>query len=63
MIFREAINSDIDQIQSVRNSVTENTLSDPTLIPNTMLKILFRIEAKDGFVRLNLKLLVFRLLI
>lgn len=32
MIFREAIISDIKQIQYVRNSVTENTLSDPGLV-------------------------------
>lgn len=30
--FREAIESDIKQIQIVRNSVTENTLSDPELV-------------------------------
>jgi GNAT superfamily N-acetyltransferase len=32
MIFREAINVDIKQIQVVRNAVKENTLSDPNLI-------------------------------
>jgi GNAT superfamily N-acetyltransferase len=32
MIFREARVSDIPQIQSVRNSVKENTLSDPALV-------------------------------
>ena len=32
MIFREAIIEDIKQIQIVRNSVTENTLSDPSLV-------------------------------
>lgn len=32
MIFREANKDDIKQIQSVRNSVTENTLSDPQLV-------------------------------
>ena len=34
MIFREAQVSDITQIQVVRNSVRENTLSDPALIPD-----------------------------
>lgn len=34
MIFREAILQDIDQIQIVRNSVKENTLSDPGLVTN-----------------------------
>lgn len=32
MIFREATIQDIPQIQSVRNSVHENTLSDPLLV-------------------------------
>lgn len=32
MTFREARNDDIKQIQIVRNSVTENTLSNPDLI-------------------------------
>ncbi len=34
MIFREAIIADIPQIQVVRNAVTENTLSDPALVPD-----------------------------
>ena len=32
MTIREAIVDDIKQIQIVRNSVTENTLSDPNLV-------------------------------
>ncbi len=32
MIFREAFVSDIGQIQIVRNTVKENTLSDPALV-------------------------------
>ena len=32
MIFREANNEDIPQIQIVRNAVTENTLSNPNLV-------------------------------
>ena len=32
MTFREANESDINQIQIVRNSVTENTLSNPELV-------------------------------
>lgn len=32
MTFREANKADIKQIQSVRNAVTENTLSDPELV-------------------------------
>ena len=34
MIIREAQIDDIPQIQIVRNSVTENTLSDPNLVTN-----------------------------
>ncbi|WP_316769072.1 GNAT family N-acetyltransferase [Pedobacter frigiditerrae] len=34
MIFREATVEDIKQIQIVRNSVKENTLSDPNLVPD-----------------------------
>lgn len=34
MIFREAIPTDIQQIQVVRNSVKENMLSNPALVPD-----------------------------
>ena len=34
MIFREAQITDIPQIQVVRNAVKENTLSDPSLVPD-----------------------------
>ena len=34
MIFREALITDIPQIQFVRNAVKENTLSDPALVPD-----------------------------
>jgi hypothetical protein len=34
MIYREAILADIEQIQLVRNSVKENTLSDPSVVTN-----------------------------
>lgn len=34
MIFREAQVADITQMQTVRNSVKENTLSDPALVPD-----------------------------
>ncbi len=34
MIFREAAVADIPQIQVVRNSVKENTLSNPALVPD-----------------------------
>ena len=35
MTIREAILADIPQIQIVRNSVTENVLSDPALVPDS----------------------------
>jgi len=35
MIFREAQIADIKQIQVVRNSVKENMLSDPALVPDS----------------------------
>ena len=38
MIFREAEITDIPQIQVVRNSVNENTLSDPALVPDNDVK-------------------------
>lgn len=38
MIFREAKMEDITQIQFVRNSVKENTLSDPSLITDEQCK-------------------------
>ena len=34
MIFREALPADIPAIQIIRNSVKENTLSDPALVPD-----------------------------
>ncbi|MGQ0739757.1 MAG: GNAT family N-acetyltransferase [Bacteroidota bacterium] len=34
MIFRQALVADIPQIQAVRNSVKENMLSDPALVPD-----------------------------
>ena|SRR5258706_742264 len=34
MLFRTALNADIPQIQFVRHSVKENTLSDPGLVPD-----------------------------
>lgn len=34
MIFRQATNKDIPQIQRVRNAVKENMLSDPLLVPD-----------------------------
>ena len=36
MIFREATKADIPQIQTVRNAVTENTLSNPNAVTNAI---------------------------
>lgn len=36
MVFREAKEGDIAQIQRVRNAVTENILSDPGLVTNAL---------------------------
>ena len=38
MIIREAQITDIPQIQLIRNAVTENTLSDPELVPDADVK-------------------------
>lgn len=35
IIIREAVIDDIKQIQLVRNLVTENVLSDPSLVPDS----------------------------
>jgi len=35
MIYREALITDIEQIQAVRNSVKENMLSNPSLVSDT----------------------------
>jgi len=49
MIFREALSKDIPQIQIVRNAVTENTLSDPTLVSDADCE-LFLFQRGKGWV-------------
>jgi len=49
MIFREAEINDIPQIQIVRNSVKENTLSDPALVTDEDCKE-FMTERGKGWV-------------
>ncbi len=49
MIIREATTDDIKQIQMVRNSVTENTLSDPGLVTDEDCKA-FIMERGKGWV-------------
>ena len=46
MIFREATSRDILQIQIVRNSVQENTLSDPNLVTNADCEAFINIRGK-----------------
>ena len=49
MIFRQAIPEDIPQIQIVRNSVKENQLSNPNLIPDDLVEEFITKRGK-GFV-------------
>ena len=51
MVFREARVTDIPQIQVVRNSVKENTLSNPALVTDNDCENYLVIAAKAGFVR------------
>ena len=46
MIFREAVTADIPQIQTVRNSVKENMLSDPALVPDSDCEIYMHVRGK-----------------
>jgi GNAT superfamily N-acetyltransferase len=46
MTYREATIEDIDQIQVVRNSVTENTLSDPRLVTNEDCALFLTVRGK-----------------
>jgi uncharacterized protein with PhoU and TrkA domain len=49
MIFREAKLEDISQIQIVRNSVKENTLSNPNLVTDQDCEV-FMFERGKGWV-------------
>lgn len=49
MVFREAKKNDISQIQIVRNSVKENTLSDPNLVTDKDCEV-FMFERGRGWV-------------
>ena len=46
MIFRQALSSDISQIQIVRNSVKENMLSDPALVPDKDVEEFINVRGK-----------------
>ncbi|MEY8760004.1 hypothetical protein [Chryseobacterium tongliaoense] len=52
MIIREARHEDIPQIQFVRNSVKENTLSDPSLVTDRDCKAFYLKEGNAWFAKL-----------
>ncbi|MDP4265077.1 MAG: GNAT family N-acetyltransferase [Bacteroidota bacterium] len=53
MIFREAQTADIPQIQIVRHSVKENTLSDPALVPDKDVEDYIRNRGKGWVCEIN----------
>jgi GNAT superfamily N-acetyltransferase len=59
MIFREASIADINQIQIVRNSVTENTLSDPNLVTNEDCATFITIRGKGWVCEVDHKIVGF----
>ncbi|WP_245365372.1 hypothetical protein [Chryseobacterium scophthalmum] len=61
MIIREARVEDIPQIQVVRNSVKENTLSNPDLVTDKDCEEFITERGKVGFAKSTKKLQVFRL--
>lgn len=46
MFIREALTSDIFQMQTVRNAVKENVLSDPALVPDKDYEIYMTVRGK-----------------
>lgn len=59
MIFREAKMEDITQIQFVRNSVKENTLSDPGLITDEQCKTFIMERGKGWVCEINSRIVGF----
>jgi GNAT superfamily N-acetyltransferase len=59
MIFREASISDIKQIQIVRNSVTENTLSNPALVTDEDCKEFLTVRGKGWVCEVDQKIVGF----
>lgn len=53
MIIREARTEDIPRIQIVRNSVTENTLSDPNLVTDEDCKEFINIRGRGWVCEVN----------
>ena len=59
MIFRTAKTSDIKQIQIVRNSVIENTLSDPNLVTDHDCEVFLTSRGKGWVCEINAKIVGF----
>jgi GNAT superfamily N-acetyltransferase len=59
MIIREAKIEDIKQIQAVRNSVTENTLSDPNLVTDEDCQEFLTIRGKGWVSEIDSKIVGF----
>ena len=59
MIFREATIDDISQIQIVRNSVTENTLSNPDLVTDEDCKEFMTVRGKGWVCEIENKIVGF----
>lgn len=59
MIIREAIITDIEQLHIIRNSVTENTLSDPNLICDNDYKNFIISRGKGWVCEVNSKIVGF----
>ena len=53
MLFREATIEDIPQIQIVRNSVKENTLSDPSVVTDTDCELFLTVKGKGWVCLIN----------
>lgn len=59
MIIREATTEDIPQIQTVRNSVTENVLSDPNLVTDKDCEEFINIRGKGWVCEIDGKIVGF----
>ena len=59
MTIREAVTNDIKQIQVVRNSVTENTLSDPNLVTDKDCEEFLTVRGKGWVCEIDNKIVGF----
>jgi hypothetical protein len=55
MIIRVATSADIPQIQVVRNSVKENMLSNPALVPDEDVEDYIHNRGKGWYVKLTIR--------